>query len=113
VALGAIGIVTLSPAFSVREKVFIWELARNPADVTEGLLNVALFVPLGAALNLAGLSVRRTLLAGLALSTSIELLQLLVIPGRFGQLQDILANTIGAAIGALLIRLLAPRPPAR
>lgn len=111
--LGAIGLVTLSPAFSVQEKVFIWEIALRPQAITETLLNVVLFVPFGAALGILGLSVPRAVLLGLVVSTTIELLQLYVVPGRFAQLQDILANTLGAASGILLVHLLALGSSAR
>jgi glycopeptide antibiotics resistance protein len=112
-ALGAIGLITLSPAFSVQEKTFIWKLAHSPRAIFESVLNVLLFVPLGAALAILRLSLPRAALLGLLASTAIELLQLYVVPGRFAQLQDILANTLGAAAGALLLHLLAPRSAAR
>ncbi len=69
--------------------------------------NIVVFVPLGAALALAldGLSTRRRLLlatlTGAGLSLSIELLQI-TIPSRVTAADDLLLNTVGTAIGALV-----------
>lgn len=69
--------------------------------------NIALFVPLGVLLPLA-LGPGRTLtpmgagLVGLAASLLIELAQL-GIPGRVSSPFDVLANTLGAALGAVLL----------
>ncbi len=65
-------------------------------------LNVLLFLPLGLGLGLAGFSWRRALTLALLLSFSIELLQMKVITGRDASLGDILTNTTGGTLGALL-----------
>jgi hypothetical protein len=67
------------------------------------LLNVALFVPLGAALRMAGLGLGRVLVAGALGTLCIETLQLAAIPGRHASLGDLLANTAGIALGATLV----------
>lgn len=81
------------------------------ADVA---VNLLLFVPLAIGLRLAGESWGRTVLACAALSFTVELLQLRVIPGRDASLSDLITNTISGAIGATLggwlPRLVAPRP---
>jgi hypothetical protein len=65
-------------------------------------LNILLFVPLGIGLTVAGFSWRRAVvLAGLT-SFTIELLQMKVIVGRDASLGDLLANTLGSGLGALL-----------
>ena len=72
---------------------------RGGADVA---LNLLLFVPVGFGLGLAtGSRVRPVILAGL-LSLTVELLQLTLVPGRDASLSDLLTNTTGAALGALL-----------
>jgi glycopeptide antibiotics resistance protein len=63
------------------------------------VLNVLLFVPLGAALALRGVSVGRTVLAAIALSATVELAQLLVVSGRTTSVDDVLLNTAGAWLG--------------
>ncbi len=78
--------------------------------------NIAVFVPFGAAVAAATLlSPRRerrggfwrwwlrVSLACLALSLLIELGQLAV-PGRVTDIDDVILNTLGAAVGALLMR---------
>ncbi len=78
--------------------------------------NIAVFVPLGAALAAATFPVRpaerrrrrfgarwwlRVVGAGLLLSVSIELIQL-AIPSRATDIDDVILNTLGTAIGAVL-----------
>lgn len=86
------------------------------------LLNILLFVPLGA---LAVATTRRpwwlvTLAAALA-STAIEVAQALFLT-RLGDVHDVVANTVGALVGAVAVSLLArpgwrragrPAPPRR
>lgn len=64
------------------------------------LNNVALFVPLGAALTRAGSSRSRVVLAGLFLSGLVEVLQFAV-PGRDPAVGDVVANTLGTWLGAV------------
>jgi len=77
--------------------------------------NVAVFIPFGAALataTLLGSRKRRrggfwrwwlrVTLAGLALSLFIEIWQL-AIPGRVTDIDDVILNTAGTAIGALIV----------
>jgi hypothetical protein len=74
------------------------------ADIVANLL---LFLPFAIGLRLAGLSWRRTVLVAAAVSLTVELLQLVAIPGRDASLSDLLTNTISGAIAATL----APRLP--
>ncbi|MRJ99912.1 hypothetical protein GEV27_00100 [Aeromicrobium sp. S22] len=69
--------------------------------------NILLFVPLGALL--IALFPRLgwlwgTVLAGL-FSVAIELAQTVARPGRTGSTDDVVANTAGAALGALVVSL--------
>lgn len=68
------------------------------------ILNVGLYAPLGAALAATGWGGIRTTGAGALLSLSIEVLQLLVIPGRDASLGDLTSNMFGAALGWLAWR---------
>ena len=77
--------------------------------------NIALFVPLGAALVWRGLPMGRVVALGAALSLLIEGLQLFGLPaGRTPALADLVSNTLGTGIGALAVRnaaaLAAPSP---
>lgn len=63
--------------------------------------NVVLFLPLGFALRAHGATAWRVVLAGAGCSAAVELAQAAGIPGRDAALGDLLANTLGAALGAL------------
>ena len=74
----------------------------------DALLNVALFVPLGFGVALAagrGAAIGSALL----LSLTVEALQVLT-PGRFPTLGDVVFNTAGGAIGAVLVGAVAAAP---
>lgn len=88
--------------------------SRGLADL---LLNIILFMPLGAALALRGHSRRRITTLALLLSTAIEISQFFI-PGRDPSVTDVLSNTCGAWLGALVVTSaaswLSPAlPPAR
>lgn len=72
---------------------------------TDVIYNVALFVPLGAGLGLAGMHPRRVTLVSCMLSIVIELCQWRWLPSRYSSLADIGANTAGAVTGLLLVTL--------
>jgi glycopeptide antibiotics resistance protein len=71
-------------------------------EVVQFSANVVLFMPLGALVLLVWrrAGVVYATLAGATVSTLVELLQHLVRPERIASVQDVLANTIGAAAGA-------------
>ncbi len=77
-------------------------LACGDGGGADFILNIALFLPLGAALAAAGFRVRTVVLLGLALSTGVELLQFSVIPGRDATIGDVVANTTGTTLGWVL-----------
>lgn len=75
--------------------------------------NIFLFVPLGGLLVLA-LGRRRAWLAvviGILVSVTIEFAQAVLLPERFPSTMDVLANGLGAALGATVaLVLVAPQP---
>ena len=77
------------------------------------VLNVLLYMPLGAGLAMAGVRSRRGVVALGVCSAIIELLQWTIIPGRDGSVGDVVTNTLGAligfAVGAHVHALLRPR----
>lgn len=75
------------------------------ASLADALANIALFVPLGAALRFGAFVPWRALLGVAALSLSVELVQFFV-PGRDPSLGDVISNTIGAGLGGQLLNLL-------
>lgn len=89
--------------------------AHGGADLAR---NVVLFLPLGAGLALLRAGVWHALLIGLALTSFVEGVQLLVLVGRDASAGDLLANTTGAMLGFGLTRsrrawLHPPAPAAR
>ena len=96
--------LTLSPMDGPNRVEFVpW--TTQQLNVVQIVGNVALFALPSAVLRLLGWPLRRTIVAGFALSLVIEILQLGV-PGRTTATEDVLCNTVGAAAGWLLaIRL--------
>ena len=69
--------------------------------LSEFLLNVLLFVPLGLVLAWSGHTLRRALLRGALLSVAIECSQWFI-PGRFPSPEDVVANSLGTLVGAMV-----------
>jgi VanZ family protein len=67
--------------------------------------NVALFVPFGVALalRLPGLGLVRWAGLGVLLSVWVEATQFLVVPGRSTEVDDVLLNTLGTAVGGACV----------
>ena len=69
------------------------------SGVADVLLNILLFLPLGAILHAQGWPFRRTLLVVAAISTSIELIQGQFLVGRDASIGDVLSNATGGGLG--------------
>jgi glycopeptide antibiotics resistance protein len=82
--------------------------------LVESAANILLFIPLGLALGLRGMSKTKTALFALALTAVVEAAQLLVVSGRTASVDDVFLNTLGAVLGHLLLtRMQANRLPPR
>lgn len=127
VYLVAVGVVVWSPQPAGGDAGILGVIARwvsasglpyrSTYDTLEVAANVAMFVPFGV-LAMTAYRVMRvwsTTLAGLVTSGIIEGVQLFL-PTRYSTVSDLVANTSGALIGALLVatvrRRRARRPPA-
>jgi VanZ family protein len=102
--------------FDVVRAVVGW-LSEHGAPVTyagvEAVSNVLMFVPFGV---LVGLLVRRwwvVVLLAFATSAAIELAQRAFLPTRVPTVQDVVLNTLGAALGVLALRLWSRRTTGR
>ncbi len=95
--------VELVPLGDLVEAVGRSDLGRLAGHVLESAANVLLFMPFGAALALRGLPLPKSAGYGLALSVGIEAAQLLVVSGRTTSVDDVLLNTLGAALGHVLL----------
>lgn len=102
--MAAILIATLTPNFAPTAlsdpRFCILCGERGAADF---LSNVVLFAPLGAVLALRGRRLLPTLAAGGGLSLFVELAQFSFVPGRDANPGDLLANTLGAGFGWLVL----------
>ncbi len=72
--------------------------------LTDLVLNVLLFVPLGVGLAMQGVRGRSAVAIGTLASIAIELSQLWWIPGRAASFHDVVTNGLGTALGAILVR---------
>jgi glycopeptide antibiotics resistance protein len=99
--------VTLRPT-GARNRVVLSPFAPHQLESVNVLGNVVLFALPAAVLSSLGWPLRRTVAAGFALSLAIELLQL-GIPGRTTATVDVLCNTLGAALGWLVVSRLSLR----
>lgn len=94
----AIAFATLSPQAGTATGSHLC-LVCGPLGGVNSLLNVFLFMPFGFGLALSGFSGKRAVLVACAFSALIELAQLLVIPGRYATIGDVITNTMGGAFG--------------
>jgi VanZ family protein len=96
-------VLTLVPLEAAEDRPSSFCVLCREGAVADGLLNAALFLPLGAALSVGGWRSRRALGLGWLLSLAVETAQL-VIPGRDPSPSDLLFNTLGTALGIVLVR---------
>jgi len=113
-AVLAICVATLRPDGHTLPPGWTLSLASGDEAAAELIQNLLLFVPLGLALAMRGLRWRSLLVAGVALSFTVEFLQQWI-PGRDPSLGDIVANGLSTLLGGALVWT-APswlHPPAR
>jgi hypothetical protein len=102
-SLGALWFATLLPARPIAVSSHFCLVCGSLGGVNAAL-NVFLFLPLGVGLALMGLPAKRAIFAMFAMSALIELTQYSVIPGRHATIGDVLANSLGGALGFLIGR---------
>jgi hypothetical protein len=104
------------PAAGLIADVVAWCHAHGLAFVSYSLFeqaaNVALFVPLGAALTTLGFPATRlaAVAACMAVSVLFEGGQAIFLPDRFASPVDVLWNTVGGALGVFAAALAHPTP---
>lgn len=120
VAMAAVAVILFTtlranPAQVDRVAETAWRcLVCGEAGVTDVLLNLILFAPLGLALGCLGWRWQRALPMMLLLTIAIESSQALFLAGRDASLSDVLANSLGGGLGFALAttRSLAAAPTA-
>lgn len=106
-ALAAILAVTLWPLGGEAPRAFSTCLLCGETAGRDAFLNVLLFMPLGAALVIRGVTISRTIAGSFAVSLLVELLQFTLVRGREASVTDLLTNTVGACLGAIAATRLA------
>src|SRR5579862_3868147 len=101
-ALILIARLTLKPLGGPLPSGFHWCVFCGSFGAADFLLNIALFVPLGWGLRMAGVRRWPIYLFGLLLAGTIETLQDFVVSGRESGLNDLISNPLGAVIGVAL-----------
>jgi hypothetical protein len=104
VSLVALAALTLTPRAALIGSIpaAFSCLLCSPPSLRDALLNVALFIPLGFALGFLGLSTMRAGGVALLVSLVVEALQGFVVVGRDASVFDLITNTIGGAVGAII-----------
>ena len=103
IAAAAVIVATTFPVDDPEVRALTACVICGERGLADALLNVLLFLPLGAALVFWLGRRAGALLLAAGFSGVIETLQLLVIPGRDPNVGDVLFNTIGAALGVALV----------
>ena len=97
-----IAALTLLPAHASGQRPPATCLLCGYGGLADFTLNILLFAPLGAALAYARLRGRWAVLVAGLFSLGIEICQIWI-PGRDSSLGDVLSNTLGAALGIVLL----------
>jgi hypothetical protein len=95
-------VLTLTPAGSSPEAARFALEVTVFRGVADALTNILLFLPFGAAATVVFRDWRAGVLGALALSLGIETVQLWI-PGRYTSPADVASNTLGGALGVLLV----------
>lgn len=117
-ALGFILLTTLAPFPGARAPDFVGCLICGTRGSADAIVNLLLYIPLGAALMINGRAGGRAVALAGILSAGIEFLQIFI-PGRDPSLGDVFFNTCGAAVGQVTAHFMArwatldARPAAR
>lgn len=108
-AIGLIALLTLEPRprqAPLSASTPWYCLVCGGLGTVDVLLNLALFVPLGFTLRRQGFAWPLTLAIGFLVSAAVEALQATVVTGRDPSLSDLVTNTAGTLLGALLAEAL-------
>jgi hypothetical protein len=100
--LAVILLATLTPVPGTPVTANFWCIACGELGALDVTANIVMFVPLGLALGLATGRRWPSVLACVAVTLAIELLQVRVVVGRDASVSDLLANSLGGWIGVEL-----------
>lgn len=106
--IAGVFLLTLTPISGPAETIPIRCLICGSYGTADFILNVLMFSPLGYLVARSVKNVPVSLVAVVATTMAIELLQILV-PGRYPTLGDVAANTLGGWLGIWTVHVLAHR----
>lgn len=101
-ALCVIAALTLTPDPSSVSTAPSLCLGCGPLGGVDVVLNILLFIPLGLGLRLRGLRRWAAFCSAVAVTVTVEALQIHVIAGRDASLGDVVSNSVGGFLGILL-----------
>ncbi len=104
IAAALVLVATLYPMQPTGDGGNIGCLICGDRGLADAIVNVILFMPLGAAAALTGRSTLAALALGAALSGTVEFAQMTLIPGRDASVGDLVFNTLGAAAGVAVVK---------
>ena len=78
--------------------ITVFKTGAKIRHIVQMLVNIAMFIPFGVFLNLAGTDKRKSVLTGLIMSLGIEAFQLILMRGVF-DVDDLIMNTVGTFAG--------------
>jgi hypothetical protein len=98
----AVAYMTLRPGTGLGVRLnLVAVIVDGPGSAVDAVLNVFVFVPLGLLLAAAGVRMRVAVPLALAATLGIETVQYITDLGRTADINDIITNTTGAALGWL------------
>jgi len=101
--IGVIFVATLMPFEPSEDVPAVFCVLCGDGTIADAILNIGLFLPLGAALRIDGWLPRRGIALGVLVSIGVESAQFFI-PGRDPSLSDIVFNTLGTALGVVIGR---------
>lgn len=100
--LAALVYMTMRPTSSGGARLSLVPFAGGGGSARDDVLNVALFVPLGLLLATTGWRTIRTLAVASGVSLAVEITQYAGNFGRTADVNDLITNVCGAALGQVL-----------
>jgi VanZ family protein len=97
-----IAVATLTPDPTAGYQPVALCIACGSLGGVDFFLNILLFIPLGVGLRLRGIAPWRAWLFALAVTITVEALQIRVVAGRDASIGDVISNATGALVGILL-----------
>jgi VanZ family protein len=97
-----VALATLWPIPGESHSEPAWCIVCDEDDIPNFVLNIVLFLPLGAGLRFRGVPPAAALVLLAGLTCGVEAAQFRLVPGRDASLGDVIANLLGGLAGSAL-----------